>query len=164
MDSTVRTWNLDTGYVFWYLNLVSSNLHSREPLCLLTTHKTGVSHMAVYTYPVHCLLTICFDGVSAIYPLDDKFTSYSTRRLSPAEIITAATHMPYTVVGARDGTLSIFRLEPNDERVSMCHIRSITTGLAHLYKISVTKRGIIAGGFSKQGELSFLFYDFEMGE
>ncbi len=116
------------------------------------------------------LLTVCFDGVGVIQALDDVTTPCEPTRLNLMcpTIVDASSSAPYLVVGTKDGSLSIFQFEPADEihsgqgdkKVSIRPIRTITTGLASIYRIIVTKRGVIVGGFSKNIEFSFLFYDF----
>lgn len=145
----------------------------REPLGLFTTHKTVVSHMFIHTSPIRSLLTICFDGVAAIHNLDEEVHKHPAVFNSPTRLNIASTLIgaegdgPYFVIARRDGTLALFHLKPQNDaeggtssHIAMLPVRTISTGLLTIYRICVFNRGIIVGGFSRTGDLSFLYYDF----
>jgi len=129
--------------------------------------------MAFCTSPLRSLdlLTICFDGVAAIHPLDEELGSdfkCSPVRVNPgcATVVNAQSGTPYFVIATKDGVLSLFRLvyPQQDEgvhaQISIRPIRTLSTGLASLYQICVLKSGIIVGGLSRNAGLSFLYFDF----
>lgn len=119
--------------------------------------------MALYNSPLRFLLTVCFDGVAVAHLLNGNDTLHTSPRwtLPCSQLVDASSDSPYLVVGARDGVLSIFRLEQyGGDNVFFRPVRSIVTGLTTLYQLHVTRRGIAVGGLSKQASFSFLFYDF----
>ena len=131
--------------------------------------------MFICTSPFRSLLTICFDGIAAIHTLDEEVPANShgaTRlNLTCSTIVDAGINGSYVVIGGREGMLSLFRLEPQDDpegktdpQMTIRPIRAIPTGFTLIHRICVLESGIIVGGYLRHFGPSFLYYNFALEE
>jgi len=86
-------------------------------------------------------------------------------------MVGAESDCPYFVVGRKDGILSLFRLEEKNDpegepgpQLVIQSTRTIPTGLAPIYHVSVSRSGIVVAGLSRRVGISFLFFDFTLEE